>query len=100
MRLILGQSVKLSAIGTGVGLAAALGLTWLLGRLLFGVKSTDPLAYAMVILTLAAVAFIAAFVPARRATQVAPMMALRHERAELHLFATGFPAFLPARAMY
>jgi putative ABC transport system permease protein len=79
MRLILGQSVKLSAIGTGVGLAAALGLTWLLGRLLFGVKSTDPLAYAMVILTLAAVAFIAAFVPARRATQVDPMMALRHE---------------------
>jgi putative ABC transport system permease protein len=79
MRLVLGQSIKLSAIGAGVGLLAALGLTFLLGRLLFGVKSTDPLAYAMVVVILAAVALFAAFVPARRATQVDPMMALRHE---------------------
>src|SRR5215475_12044370 len=49
MRLVLAQSIKLSAIGTGVGLLAALGLTFLLGRLFFGAKSTDPLAYAMVV---------------------------------------------------
>ena len=79
MRHILGQSVKLSAIGTAVGLLGAFGLTWLIGRLLFGVKHTDPLAYATVVMILAAVSLFAAFVPARRATQVDPMMALRHE---------------------
>jgi len=79
MRLVLGQSIKLSAIGTGLGLLAALGLTFFLGRLLFGVKPTDPLAYAMVVVILGAVALFAAFVPARRATRVDPMMALRHE---------------------
>jgi len=79
MRMVLGQSIKLSAIGTGVGLLAALGLTFFLGRLLFGVKSTDPLVYAIVVVILGAVALFAAFVPARRATRVDPMMALRHE---------------------
>jgi predicted permease len=79
MRLVLGQSMKLSAIGTGLGLLAALGLTWFLGRLLFAVKPTDPLAYATVVVILASVALLAAFVPARRATQVDPMLALRRE---------------------
>jgi ABC-type antimicrobial peptide transport system permease subunit len=79
LRLVLGQSMKLSAIGTALGLLAALGLTWFLGRLLFAVKPTDPLAYATVVVILAAVALFAAFVPARRATQVDPMLALRRE---------------------
>jgi predicted permease len=79
LRLILGQSMKLAAIGTVIGLAAAFGLTRLLGQLLFGVKSSDPLTYAMVVTILAAVALFAAFVPARRATRVDPILALRHE---------------------
>jgi ABC-type antimicrobial peptide transport system permease subunit len=79
LRLVLGQSMKLSAIGTCLGLLAALGLTWFLGKLLFAVKPTDPLAYALVVTILAAVALFAAFVPARRATQVDPMLALRRE---------------------
>jgi len=79
MRLVLGQSMKLAAIGTVIGLAAAFGLTRLLAQLLFGVKSTDPLTYAMVVAILGAVALFAAFVPARRATMVDPILALRHE---------------------
>jgi predicted permease len=79
MRLILGQSMKLATIGTVIGLAAAFGLTRLLAQLLFGVKSTDPLTYGMVIAILGAVALFAAFVPARRATMVDPILALRHE---------------------
>jgi ABC-type antimicrobial peptide transport system permease subunit len=79
MSMVLGHSMKLAAIGTLVGLAAAYGLTRLLAGLLFGVKSTDPLTYGMVAVTLAAIALFAAFVPARRATRVDPMLALRHE---------------------
>jgi predicted permease len=79
MSMILGQSVKLTALGTVIGLAATFGLTRLLAGFLFGLKSTDPMMYAMVVVTLAAVALFAAFVPARRATQVDPMLALRRE---------------------
>jgi predicted permease len=79
MRLILGESMKLAAIGTVIGLAAAFGLTRLLAQLLFGVKSTDPLTYGLVVAILTAVALFAAFVPARRATMVDPILALRHE---------------------
>jgi putative ABC transport system permease protein len=79
LRLVLGQSMRLAAIGTVVGLAAAFGLTRLLAGLLFGVKSTDPLTYSLVVVILAAVALFAAFVPARRATRVDPMLALRQE---------------------
>jgi predicted permease len=79
MQMLLGQSVRLAAIGTVLGLAAAFGLTRLLAGFLYGVKSTDPLTYATVVAILGAVAIFAAFVPARRATQVDPMLALRHE---------------------
>jgi putative ABC transport system permease protein len=79
MQMVLGQSMRLAAIGTVLGLAAAFGLTRLLAGFLYGVRSTDPLTYATVVAILAAVAMFAAFVPARRATQVDPMMALRHE---------------------
>jgi predicted permease len=79
LRMILSQSMRLAAIGMVVGLGAAFGLTRLLAGLLFGVKSTDPLAYSMVVVILAAVAMFAALIPARRATRVDPMLALRQE---------------------
>ncbi len=79
LRMILGQSMRLAAIGAVVGLAAAYGLTRLIGGLLFGLKSADPLTYCVVVVILSAVALFAAFVPARRATRVDPMLALRQE---------------------
>jgi predicted permease len=79
MRMVLGQSMRLATIGTVAGVLAAFGLTRVLAGLLFGVKSTDPLAYSSVVVILAAVALFAAFIPARRATRVDPMLALRQE---------------------
>jgi putative ABC transport system permease protein len=79
MRMVLGHSMRLAAIGTVVGLALAFGLTRLLAGFLFGVKSSDPLTYSIVVVVLAAVALVAAFIPARRATRVDPILALRQE---------------------
>lgn len=75
--LMVRQGAVLAAIGIGAGLLASLALTRLISGLLFGVSATDPLAYAAVTLLLGAVALLASYIPARRATRVDPMNALR-----------------------
>jgi putative ABC transport system permease protein len=78
LKMILGQSMTLALIGVGIGLVAAFILTRVMSTLLFGVSARDPLAFLAAALLLAAVAFVAALVPARRATRVDPMCALRN----------------------
>ena len=71
--------LKLILIGIVLGVALAIGVTRLISGILFGVKPTDPLTYLLVALGLAAIASLACYLPARRATKVDPMVALRYE---------------------
>jgi putative ABC transport system permease protein len=79
LRLVVGQGMLLTAGGLLVGLAGAFFLTRVIASMLFGVSATDPLTFAWVALLLAAVAFVATWVPARRASGVDPLIALRRE---------------------
>jgi putative ABC transport system permease protein len=78
-RLIVGQGAVLAGIGLAIGLLGAFGVTRVLSAVLYGVSATDPWAYALCSLLLAAVATSASYLPARRAARVDPMIALRHE---------------------
>jgi len=77
LKLALGQGMKLALAGESIGLLGALALTRLLKTLLFGVSTTDPLTFAVIALSLALVALLACYLPARRAAKVDPMIALR-----------------------
>ncbi|HEX8144507.1 MAG TPA: ABC transporter permease [Pyrinomonadaceae bacterium] len=79
LKMVVSQGLMLTFIGIGVGLLAALLLTRFMSSLLYGVAATDPLTFIAVSLILALVAILAAFIPARRATKVDPMIALRYE---------------------
>jgi predicted permease len=79
LKLIIGQGIFLISIGAGLGLALALAATRVLQSLLFGISATDPLTFGSVVLVLVGVALLACYLPARRATKVDPLVALRYE---------------------
>lgn len=79
MRLLLGEGMALAGLGIGLGIAGSLALTRLLESYLYRVQPTDPIALISTALLLGTVAMLASYIPARRATKVDPLVALRHE---------------------
>jgi len=79
LRLVVGQGMSLALAGIGIGLAAALALTRLLSGLLYGIGANDPATFAGIALLLVVVAAAASYFPARRASKVDPIVALRYE---------------------
>jgi putative ABC transport system permease protein len=79
VRLVVGQGMSLALLGVAIGIAASLALTRLISTLLFGVSTTDPLAFSLAATVLVTTALIACYLPARRATRVDPIVVLRFE---------------------
>ena len=78
-RMVVTQGMKLSAVGVIIGIASSLALARVMKSMLYGVKPWDPLSIMLVAILLAAVTLLAAYIPARRASRVDPMVALRYE---------------------
>jgi putative ABC transport system permease protein len=79
LRMVMGSALRLAGLGVAIGLVSALLIAQALSSLLYGVSARDPLTYAAISLLLTLVALFASFLPARRATRVDPMTALRAE---------------------
>jgi putative ABC transport system permease protein len=79
LRLVLGEGARMAALGVGIGIAASMAITRLMSALLFGISATDPLTFVGVAVLLSLVALLACYIPARRATRVDPLVALRYE---------------------
>jgi putative ABC transport system permease protein len=79
LKMVLRQSISIVGVGVAIGLAAALAGTRAIANLIVGIKPTDPLTFATVIVLLSGIAFVACWIPARRATRVSPLTALRYE---------------------
>lgn len=77
--MVLAQGLRLAAIGIAIGVVAALGVTRLMARFLYGVRPSDPVTYAAVSALLALVVVISTLIPARRAAAIDPMQALRQD---------------------
>jgi ABC-type antimicrobial peptide transport system permease subunit len=77
--MVLGQGLRVSAAGVAIGLAAAFGLTRLMGAVLYEVRASDPVTFVLGPVVLVAVALLATWLPARRASRVDPVVALRNE---------------------
>ena len=77
--MVLGRGAKMAIAGVAIGVVAALALTRLMGKMLYGVTATDPVTFALVALVLMLVALAACYIPARRAMSVDPLEALRYE---------------------
>jgi len=79
MGMMLRQSMRPVLIGGAIGVAACAGVSWVLSSLLFGISARDPIAFVFVPAFLLGIALLASYVPARRATKVNPIVALRYE---------------------
>jgi putative ABC transport system permease protein len=78
-KLIVGRGMKLTAIGVFIGIASAVAVTRLMHSLLFNTSATDPMVFIMISVLLAVAAFLACYIPARRAAKVDPLIALRYD---------------------
>ncbi len=79
LKMVLGEGMRITLVGVGIGIVAALGLTRLIAKIIYGVGAADPITFGLVAVLLTGVALLACYIPARRAMRVDPIIALRYE---------------------